>query len=91
MSELAERLRKYAASEELRGFILPNWDVPLGQIPKGARLVDDLREAADALEREQKALRRIADNYEDGATLSGTQCAEIAAEAMSAIYVDEDV
>ena len=41
-----------------------------------------LREAADALERAERALRRIADNYEDGGTMSGSQCAEIAREAL---------
>jgi len=70
MNDLVERLRGEASLLDAH---TASWVVHLPSM---------LREAADALERAQKALRRIADNYEDGGTLSGTQCAEIAREAL---------
>lgn len=69
---LVERLRIYADSEQLRGYILPDFDVPLGTIPKSARLAEDLREAADAiaaltreLEEAREALGSLLGYWED--------------------------
>lgn len=49
------------------------------------KIVGSLNSSQSRLSEAVKVLQRIAANYEDGATFSGTQCADIASEFLATI------